>query len=54
LPHTPSNSSALKTPENLEGDHDAHEPAAEGDIPMEYFSDYLYSQNIGAVTKNCL
>jgi hypothetical protein len=28
-----------ETPENTEGDHDAPEPADEGDIQMKYSSD---------------
>jgi hypothetical protein len=31
--------SAIKTPENIEEDPDAPEPAVEGDIQMEYSSD---------------
>jgi hypothetical protein len=46
-----STSSAVKTPENTEEDH---EPADEGDIQMEYSCDQVYSPNIGAVTKNYL
>jgi hypothetical protein len=30
------------------------EPAGEGDIQMEYSSEQLYRQNIGAVTENYL
>jgi hypothetical protein len=36
---TPSNSSATKTPENTGEEPEAPEPAAEGDIQMEYSSD---------------
>ena len=36
---TPSTSSAMKTPENTEGDPDGPEPTNEGDIKMEYSSD---------------
>jgi hypothetical protein len=50
---TPSTSSALKTPENTEGDPDDCEPV-DGDIQMEYFSDQLYNPSIGTVTKNYL
>ena len=39
LSHTPSTSTAMQTPENTDKDPDAPEPAAEGDIQMEYFSD---------------
>jgi hypothetical protein len=41
-------------PENIKGDPDAPEPTAEGDIQLEYSSDYLCSPNTGAVTKNYL
>jgi len=51
LPPTPSTSSALNTPENIEEDPDDSEPAAEGDVQMEYYSDWLYSPNIGTVIK---
>jgi hypothetical protein len=36
---TPSNSSAMRTPENTGWDPDDSDPADEGDIQMEYFSD---------------
>jgi len=36
---TPSTSSAMKTPENTEGDPDGTEPTDVGDIKMEYSSD---------------
>jgi hypothetical protein len=36
LSPTPSTSSAMKTPENTEEDHDNPEPADEGAIQMEY------------------
>jgi hypothetical protein len=36
---TPSNSSAMKTPQNTEEDPDNPEPADEGDIQTEYSSD---------------
>jgi hypothetical protein len=36
---TPSTSSAMKTPENIEGDPDGPEPTDEGYIKMEYSSD---------------
>ena len=49
---TPSTLSAMKTPENTEEDHDDPQPADEGDIQMEYFSDYKYSSSIRTVTKN--
>jgi hypothetical protein len=49
---TPSTSSAMKAPENAEEKPDDPEPAEEGDIQMEYSSDYLYSLSIGAVTSN--
>jgi hypothetical protein len=35
----PSASSAVKTPDNTEEDPDDPEPANEGDIQVEYFSD---------------
>jgi hypothetical protein len=47
LSPTPSTSSALKAPENIEEDPD-------GDIQMEYCADQLYSSSIGAVTKKYL
>jgi hypothetical protein len=38
--HSPDHSASLtgieETPENMQGDPDAPEPAAEGDIQMEY------------------
>lgn len=51
LSHIPSNSSAVKTPENTEADPDQSEPADEGDIQMEFSSDWLYRPSIGAVTE---
>jgi hypothetical protein len=33
----------MKTPENIEEDPDDSEPADEGDIQMEYSSNYLKS-----------
>jgi hypothetical protein len=39
LSPTPSTSSAVKAPENTEKDHDDPEPAGEGVVQMEYFSD---------------
>jgi len=36
---TPSNSSAVKTPDNTKWDRDDLEPANEGDVQMEYSSD---------------
>ena len=39
LSHTPSTSSAMKTPENAEEDPDDPEPEDEGDIQIEYSSD---------------
>jgi len=41
LSPTPSNLSAIKTPENTEEDPNAPQPAAEGDIQMEYSCDWL-------------
>jgi len=39
-PHSPRHSASLtaieETPENMQGDPDATEPAAEGNIQMEY------------------
>jgi len=49
---TPSTLSAMKTPENTEEDHDNPQPADEGDIQMEYSSDYTYSPSITTTTKN--
>jgi hypothetical protein len=43
LSPTPTTSSSMKTPENTEHNPDDPEPAGEGDIQMEYSSDYLYS-----------
>ena len=43
-----------ETPENTQRDSDAPEPAAEGEIQMEYSSGQLWSSSIGAVTKNYL
>jgi len=37
-----------------EGPDDGTEPAAVGDILMEYSSDYLCSPSTGVVTKNYL
>jgi hypothetical protein len=44
----------VKTPKNTAEDPDDPEPADEGDIQMEYSSDWLYRPNIGAVIKNYL
>jgi hypothetical protein len=44
----------VNAPEHTEEDHDDPELAAEGDIQTDYSSDWLYSQTIGAVTKNYL
>jgi hypothetical protein len=44
--------SAIKTPENTEEDPVDPHPADEGDIQMEYSSDYMYSPSIRNVTKN--
>jgi hypothetical protein len=44
----------MKTPENKEEDPDVPEPAHKGDVQMEYYSDYLFSPNLGAVTKDYL
>jgi hypothetical protein len=38
-PPTPSAASSMKTPGNTEDDPNAHKPATEGDIHMEYSSD---------------
>jgi len=54
LSPTPSNSSDIKTPENTEEDPNAPQPAAEGDIQMEYSSDWLYNPSIGTVPTNYL
>jgi len=44
-----------QTPEKTQtGAHDGTEPAAEGNILMEYSSDYLCSPSTGLVTKNYL
>jgi len=47
-------SSALKTQENTVDDTDECEAADEGDIPVEYYSDQLYSPSLGAGTKSYL
>jgi len=39
LPPTPAIYSAMKTPENTDGNPDDPEPADERDIQIEYFSD---------------
>jgi hypothetical protein len=49
-----STSSAVKTPESTEEDSDDPEPADEGDIQMDYSSDWLYVPSTGGVTKNYL
>jgi hypothetical protein len=36
----------MKTPQNTEEDPDDPQPADEGDIQMEYSSDYTYSTSI--------
>ena len=41
-----------QTPENTKRIPNTPEPAAEGDIQMEYASYYLGRTNIGAATKN--
>jgi hypothetical protein len=51
---TPSNSSVIKTPENTEEDQNAPQSAAEGDIQMEYSSDWLYNPSIGTLPTNYL
>ena len=47
---TPLTSSTMKTSENAEGDPDDPEQA-DGDIQMEYSSEWLYSSSIGPVTR---
>jgi hypothetical protein len=42
LSPTPSTSSDMRTPENTEKDPDDNEAADEGDLRMEYCSDYWY------------
>jgi hypothetical protein len=54
LSPTPSNLSAIKTPENTAEDPNAPQPAAEGDIQKEYSSDWLYNPSIGTLPKNYL
>ena len=53
LSPTPPIPSAMRTAENAEEEPDGPEPADEGNIQMEYSSDYnkLGSPRIGAVTK---
>ena len=43
-------SSTMKTSVNTEGDPDDPEQA-DGDIKMEYSSEWLYSSNIGPITR---
>jgi hypothetical protein len=45
-------SSAMKTPENIAEHPDDPEPADEGDIQMEHYSDKLYGLSIGTLTKS--
>lgn len=47
---TPLTSSAMKTSENTEGDPDDTEQA-DGDIQIEYSSEWLYSPSIESVTR---
>lgn len=54
LSPTPSTSSTLKTPKNTEEDPNDPEQADERDIQMVFSSGLLYSQSIGAATKNYL
>ena len=51
LSDTPSNSSAMETPENLVEDPDDPESADKGAIQMKYFCDYLKSPSTRAVSK---
>ena len=44
----------MKTPENTEENPDDPEPAAEGNIQMEYSPGWLCNPSIGAVIKNYL
>ena len=53
LSPAPSTSSSFRTPEHTEKDPDDLE-LADGDIQMQYSSDYLYSSNLGAITGNYL
>jgi len=46
----PSTSSTMRTSENIEGDIDDLEQA-DGDIQMEYSSEWLYSSSIGPVIR---
>jgi len=46
--------SPRKIPENTEENPDDPQPADEEDMQMQYYSDYLCSPSIGAVTKNHL
>jgi hypothetical protein len=50
LPPTPP-SSAMKTAKNKNEELNDHQPAAEGDKYLKYFSDYLCSPSVEAVTK---
>jgi hypothetical protein len=49
-----STSPAIKIPENTDEDPDNPKPADEGDIQIEYSSDYLCSPSVRPVTKNSL
>jgi len=53
LSPTPSTSAVMMTPKNTDKDPYAPEPAAEGDIQIEYSSDQLCSP-LRTVTKNYL
>jgi hypothetical protein len=50
----PSTTAPTKTPENTKEVPENPTPADEKDTQMEYFSDYLRSLSIRAVTKNHL
>jgi hypothetical protein len=53
-PQSPDPSTSLVQTEETAENTDAPEPAADGDIKLNYSSDYLCSPNIGTVTKNYL
>jgi hypothetical protein len=50
-PQSPDPSASLVQTEEVAENIDAPEPAADGDIKLNYSSDYLGSPNIGTITK---
>jgi hypothetical protein len=51
---TPDPSASLVQTEETAENIDVPEPAADGDIKLNYSSDYLCSPSIGPITKNYL